>query len=178
MTDTEYQNTERELIGKQQAIPELDERTDTLVRMVNNKVDLEGDNLQAGPGVPFSKLFTEANGSEKCKLYMGWFFAALSGAILPTFFFFIGPIFDSFGGDNTPEETRDQIRGLCAILGCISIGIMITSFLQNFLLDSASASITAKLKTRYLQAVLAQESAWYDQTNYLELASRLTKECD
>ena len=43
---------------------------------------------------------------------------------------------------------------------------------------SAAASIAAKLKTRYLKAVLAQESAWYDQTNYLELASRLTKECD
>ena len=130
--------------------PELDERTDTLVRMINNKVDLEGENTDAGPGVPFSKLYTEANGSEKCKLYVGWLFAAISGAILPTFFFFIGPIFDSFGGENTPEETRDQVRVLCLILGCIAIGLMITSFLQNWLLESASASIVGKLKTRYL----------------------------
>jgi len=30
---------------------------------------------------------------------LGWLFAAITGAILPFFFFFIGPIFDSFGGD-------------------------------------------------------------------------------
>lgn len=111
-------------------------------------------------------------------LWTGWIFAGLTGAILPLFFFFLGPIFDSFGGTNTPEETRDMVRELCIIMFCIAVGIMITSYLQNWLLMSAAASIAAKLKTRYLKAVLAQESAWYDQTNYLELASRLTKECD
>ena len=30
-------------------------------------------------------------------IYGGWFFAAVTGSILPLFFFYIGPIFDSFG---------------------------------------------------------------------------------
>jgi len=43
---------------------------------------------------------------------------------------------------------------------------------------SASSSIVARLKTRYLEAVLRQDSAWFDQINYLEYSSRLVKECD
>ena len=108
--------------------PELDERTDTLVRMVNNKVELEGNKTQEGTGVPFGKLLTEATGTEKCMLWTGWIFAGLTGAILPLFFFFLGPIFDSFGGNNSPEETRDMVRELCIIMFCIAIGIMITCY--------------------------------------------------
>ena len=63
-------------------------------------------------------------------------------------------------------------------MGCLAAGVAVTSFLQNYLLMSASATIAARLKTRYLAAVLAQESAWYDQSNYLELSSRLQKEVD
>lgn len=83
-------------------------------------------------------------------LYLGWTFAALTGAILPTFFFFLGPVFDSFTINTTPEEMRDDIREICLIMLFLAIGIFITSFLQNYLLMSASASIAAKLKTLYL----------------------------
>lgn len=41
-----------------------------------------------------------------------------------------------------------------------------------------SANISAKIKTRYLKAILNQESAWYDQNNYLEMSSRIAKETD
>ncbi len=118
-----------------------------------------------------------ANGSEKCRIYIGWAFAAITGAILPLFFFFIGPIFDSFAF-KTPEEAKDEITDLSLIMLYLAIGIAITSFFQNWLLISTGASIAARMKTKYLKAVLDQESAWYDQKNYMELASRLAKDVD
>ena len=157
---------------------QVDEKTDTLVRQIQNKIDLDGKDAKLGASVPFSKLLTTASAGEKCKLYLGWLFAALTGAILPCFFFFLGPVFDSFGPTTSPEEIRDEVREICIIMGILAVAIFVTSFFQNYLLMSSAASIAAKLKTLYLQRVLDQESAWYDQTNYLELASRIGKEVD
>ena len=137
-------------------------RADVLARQVANKVELEGKNASATVDVPTSKLLSLASGGEKCRLYVGWAFAALSGAILPTFFFFMGPVFDSFTVNTTPEEARDAIREVCIIMAGLAGGITITSFLQNYLLMSTSAMVAAKLKGAYLKAVLGQESGWFD----------------
>ena len=59
------------------------------------------------PQVSFGKLLSLATGCEKCTFIIGYIFAAITGACLPLFFFFIGPIFDSFGPNSDPEETRD-----------------------------------------------------------------------
>ena len=164
---------------KDQSINKLtDEKADTLIRQIQSKMDLEGKDSKTGTSVPFSKLLTEATGAEKCKLYLGWTFAALTGAILPTFFFFIGPVFDSFTEETTPEKARDAIREVCIIMGFLTLGIGITAFFQNYLLMSTSSNVAARLKTKYLKSVLAQESAWYDQSNYMELSARISKECD
>ena len=72
------------------------DRVELLLRQVENKVTQEGEHTDAAAAVNFMRLLESADTSEKLKIYLGWFFAALTGAILPTFFFFIGPIFDSF----------------------------------------------------------------------------------
>lgn len=38
--------------------------------------------------------------------------------------------------------------------------------------------ISRRVKTAYLEAIVKQESAWYDMTNFTELASRINNECD
>ena len=120
------------------------------------------------------RLLESADTSEKLKIYLGWFFAALTGAILPTFFFFIGPIFDSFS--DGADLAKEKVRELCMIMGILALGITLTSFFQNYLLMTAAAGVAAKMKTKYLKAVLNQESAWFDQCNYMELSSRMTRE--
>jgi hypothetical protein len=103
-------------------------RVQVLARQVANKVDLDGSNTSAKVDVPLSKLLSLASGGEKCSLYIGWAFAALSGSILPTFFFFMGPVFDSFTVNTTPEEARDAIREVCIIMAGLAGAITITSF--------------------------------------------------
>lgn len=155
-----------------------DPQTELLLRQVETKVKLEGKGTDNAAAVSFGKLISTATAGEKCMLYTGWFFAFVTGSVLPLFFFFIGPIFDSFGGAKTPEETRDQVRELCFIMLCLSIGIAFASFFQNYLLMNASATLAARLKTRYLKSVLSQESAWYDQSNYMELSARMSNEIE
>ena len=143
------------------ALAASEPRSAVLARQVANKVDLEGKNAATAP-VSLGKLLSLATAGEKCRLYAGWAFAALSGAILPTFFFFMGPVFDSFTVETTAEEARDKIREVCIIMACLAGGITVTSFCQNYLLMSTSALVAAKLKGTYLKAVLAQEAGWFD----------------
>lgn len=93
-------------------------------------------------------------------------------------FFWIGPVFDSFSENDTPDDVAKVIREICTIMGCLAVGIFITTYFQNWFLMRSSATIAAKIKTNYLRAILNQESSWYDQTNYLEMASRINKEAD
>jgi ABC-type multidrug transport system fused ATPase/permease subunit len=131
-----------------------DDRADLLVRQVQNKVALEGKHTDNSVAVSLGKLFTAATGTEKCRIYFGWLFACITGAALPCFFFFLGPVFDSFGPETDPEETRRKVRELCIIMGILAIGVCLTSFLQNYLLMSTSASVGGRLKTKYLEKVL------------------------
>jgi ABC-type multidrug transport system fused ATPase/permease subunit len=63
-------------------------------------------------------------------------------------------------------------------MGILALAITFTSYMQNYLLISTAENVGARLKTQYLKSVLAQESAWYDQNNYLELASKMTREVE
>ena len=117
-----------------------------------------------------------ASGRDRCLMYTGWVFAGMSGAILPVFIFMLGPVFDSFGPGNDPEETRDMVRQITAIMGALALGISITGFFQYALCIEAAANITANIKKAYLRAIMNQECAWFDLINYNELTARLSKE--
>jgi len=130
-----------------------EQRLAMLLRQVETKVKMEGKDSDNASAVSFGKLVSTADGGEKCRLYIGWLFAGLTGGVLPVFFMIIGPVFDSFG-QKTPEETLDEVTDLCLILVYLSIGIAVTSFFQNYLLISTGASISARLKGQYLAAIL------------------------
>ena len=43
---------------------------------------------------------------------------------------------------------------------------------------TAASTIGATFRKIYLERVLGQESAWYDQSDYLQLAARMTREVE
>ncbi len=49
--------------------------------------------------VSISKLLSLATPGEKCLLYVAWVCSLLTGLVLPSFIFLMGPVFDSFGPD-------------------------------------------------------------------------------
>ena len=87
-------------------------------------------------------------------LRLGWFFAFLSGAILPVFIWLLGDIFDAFRPDLDPEESRDRVRKFFVIVLGLACLLIITGTLQHSILASASSQITARIKQKYLAAIL------------------------
>ena len=107
----------------------------------------------------------------------GWVFTSFTGFLLPSFIWLFGDVFDSFDPDVDPLETRDRIRNIFYIMLGLSVIVVITSTLQYATLAAASSQIASRIKQKYLEAILRQESAWFDIMNYTELSARLTKEC-
>ena len=152
-----------------------EERKDVLLRQVKIRVQQDGQSQDTKAGVPFGKLISLASGAEKCQLITGWIAAGVAGAVLPGFFLLLGDIFNQFGAD--PEETLEAVQNIFFIMLGLGVIVYICGFIQFSQLMSASASISQKIKAAYLEAVLRQESAWFDLINYTELSSRISKEC-
>ena len=110
-------------------------------------------------------------------LRVGWIFACFTGAILPTFIWMLGDIFDSYDPNIEAEETRRRIRETFYKIASLCVLICICATFYYYLLSAASHMITTRIKIRYLEAVLSQESSWFDMSNYTELPARISKEC-
>ena len=110
-------------------------------------------------------------------LWTGWFFAAITGMILPSFFWMIGDVFDSFNPSKEPSQTLEEILTIFYIIVGLCITITITATVYFSCLAKASSMIAARIKQHYLAAILRQESGWFDMINYTELSLRLSKEC-
>ena len=61
-------------------------------------------------------------------LYIGWVMAGLSGALLPCMFFFLGPVFDTFTVETSPDEMAEKIRTICLIMLGLAVLIFIAGF--------------------------------------------------
>ena len=110
-------------------------------------------------------------------LWFGWIFAAICGCVIPMFLVFMGPVFDSFGAGQDRTESREQVRLFVLIIVGLGVLILVASYIRDALLRSAAEKIVAKFKERYVRAIIAQESAWFDQINITELNSRVAREC-
>ena len=99
-------------------------------------------------------------------MYTGWIASFLSGLGMPSFVFLFGSILDSFDSyTNTKEETLKQIKLLSGIFTAIGVFVWISTYMYYSSLLVFSERITMKTKVRYLEAILKQESAWFDLSN-------------
>lgn len=108
---------------------------------------------------------------------IGWISACVSGLGMPSFVFLIGDIIDSFDpSKNTPEDMIDTISLMSLIFTLIGILVLVFSYFNYAFLLMFSERVAKKTKIRYLEAILQQESAWFDTNNPSELSARLGKE--
>ena len=85
---------------------------------------------------------------------IGWFFAFLTGSSLPYFIWTIGDVFNSFSPEYSPEETRDRVRVILMTIIGLCVFLILTATLQYSILTGVSAKITARIKLKYLEAIL------------------------
>jgi len=96
---------------------------------------------------------------------------------MPSFVFLIGDVIDSFKPTNTVESTLRTISKMSLIFTLVGVAIWITSLIMYSLLLLFSERVVKKTRTKYLEAILRQDSSWFDTVNPSELSARLSKEC-
>ena len=87
-------------------------------------------------------------------LRVGWTAAFLVGSVLPSFLFLLGDVFDTFGGDTTPEEQLEGVGNLVKIMGGLAAFVFIASFLQHYFLSKGGVLVARRIRTAYLEAIL------------------------
>jgi ATP-binding cassette, subfamily B (MDR/TAP), member 1 len=137
--------------------------------------DMSG-NKELGPMVPYSKLYTFASTSDKTLMYIGWMSACITGCGMPSFVFLIGNVIDSFKPTTSVEDTIDTISQMSLIFTLVGIAVWIFSLVMYSFLLLFSERVVKKTRVKYLEAILRQESAWFDTINPSELSARLSKE--
>ena len=97
-----------------------------------------------------------------CLLIGGWFLACITGCIYPAMAFLWARIFEELGADPAAPGFMDGVRTQAFLflgLGGISF---VTMTIQNTLLELAAAEMTMSLKTRWFDALLRQDMAYFD----------------
>jgi ATP-binding cassette subfamily B (MDR/TAP) protein 1 len=122
-------------------------------------------------------MYQFASASDKVLMYIGWTCAAITGTGMPSFVFLIGDVIDSFKPTNTVESTLRTISKMSLIFTLVGVAIWITSLIMYSLLLLFSERVVKKTRTKYLEAILRQDSSWFDTVNPSELSARLSKEC-
>jgi ATP-binding cassette subfamily B (MDR/TAP) protein 1 len=151
--------------------------TETLIRQVDTMIQREmSGNNELGPMVSYSKLYCLASTSDKLLMYFGWISASITGCGMPSFVFLIGDVIDSFSPTTKPEDTVETINRMSLIFTLVGVAVWLFSYFLYSLLLLFSERVVKKIRVKYLESILRQESAWFDTINPSELSARLTKE--
>ena len=147
------------------------------MQMVSTRITQDGHLVEKKEKMAFRKLFNLASKCEKCLLLIGWISAIIAGMLIPFLFYLFGDVIESYAPDHDPTETREKVRESFFLVLGGGLTMFAAIWLQSYILDHAAWRITAHIKIAYLKAVLQQESAWFDKTNYPEIPSRMNAEC-
>lgn len=115
--------------------------------------------------VPYSKLYKFATKTEKLLMLFGWLCATLTGFGLPANVFLLGNVINSFNQANAAEEMLKNVKEMAWIICIIGGATWILSFLYFYILSIFSQRVAQRTQVRYFEAILKQESAWFDTTN-------------
>jgi hypothetical protein len=137
--------------------------------------DMSGEN-KLEPMVGYFKLASLASGSDKLLMWIGWGSASVTGFGMPSFVFLIGDIIDSFKPTTKVEDTIEIVSRMSLIFTLVGFAVWFFSYLMYSCLLLFSDRVTRKIRTKYLEAILKQESSWFDTINPSELSARLSKE--
>ncbi len=136
---------------------------------------MSGEN-KLEPMVGYFKLASLASGSDKLLMWIGWGSASVTGFGMPSFVFLIGDIIDSFKPTTKVEDTIEIVSRMSLIFTLVGFAVWFFSYLMYSCLLLFSDRVTRKIRTKYLEAILKQESSWFDTINPSELSARLSKE--
>ena len=76
---------------------------------------------------------------------------------------------------NPDDELRDQIAVFSYYYVAIAVGVLLTAFLANALLNLSAYRQTRRMRLAFFRNVLSQEIGWFDVTESAQLNTRLSE---
>ncbi|KAL8438386.1 hypothetical protein ACSSS7_000235 [Eimeria intestinalis] len=110
--------------------------------------------------------FRNAAKRELIMIIIGVIFSGGAGVMLPYFFRSMGQTIDSL---NTTMEVGDTVKEM-AIAG---LACLVLQAIACFCMEVVADRVTARMRCKYVSAVLNQSMAWYDTHDSASLSSRL-----
>lgn len=89
---------------------------------------------------------------------------------------FFGDVIDSANPNKDPKEAADETFDTFLLFLYVGLGIWFTSYMYYAMLLQFGERAGLRFKKTYLEAILRQESSWFDMNNYLEMSAKLSKE--
>jgi|Transcript_24402 ABC-type multidrug transport system fused ATPase/permease subunit len=164
-----------------------EERYKVLLRQVDMQLNTFGAGAESGAAagkagvsatqVDMKTLISLATPNERCMLLTGWIFSALTGFVIPSFIFMLGPVFDAFNPNASKEESLKQVGMLVALMGGLALFVWIAAYMSYYLQQKGATRAVRHIKRAYFESVLRQESAWFDQISYSQLATNIAADC-
>ncbi|XP_021738589.1 ABC transporter B family member 11-like [Chenopodium quinoa] len=125
--------------------------------------------------VPFYKLFSFADSTDKALMIIGSISAIGNGACMPLMTIVFGDIVDAFGENQDPNHIIDVVSKVCLKFIYLAIGVAIAAFLQVACWMVTGERQAARIRNLYLKTILRQDVAFFDnETTTGEVVGRMS----
>ena len=117
------------------------------------------------------------DGSDILLLVFGFIGAIGFGATAPAFCVIFGEMLDDMGMSASSDNGIENLKWQAKVLVIIGVYAWIVAFFMVSFYALFGERITFKTRIAYFSACLNKDSAYYDEQNPNEMASKIAKEC-
>ncbi|KAF8031804.1 hypothetical protein BT93_D0883 [Corymbia citriodora subsp. variegata] len=112
-----------------------------------------------------SSIFVHADGVDKCLMGLGFFGAVADGFSTPLVLFVTSQLMNNIGSASSmdPATFRHNMNKNALVLLYIACGLLFACFLEGYCWTRTGERQAARMRARYLRAVLRQDVAYFDK---------------
>ncbi|KAH9619688.1 hypothetical protein KSS87_015757 [Heliosperma pusillum] len=141
----------------------------------NHRKETEKKEAEAVKKVPFYKLFSFADSTDKALMIIGSIGAAGNGVSLPLMAILIGDIIDAFGQNQDTKHVVHVVSQVALKFVYLAIASGLASFLQVACWMVTGERQTSRMRNLYLKTILRQDVAFFDkEVNTGEVVGRMS----
>ncbi|XP_074315974.1 ABC transporter B family member 11-like [Silene latifolia] len=125
--------------------------------------------------VPFYKLFSFADSTDKALMIIGSLGALANGVAMPLMAIIVGDVVDAFGMNQNTNHVIHVVSQVSLKFVYLAIGVAIAAFLQVACWMVTGERQAARIRNLYLKTILRQDVAFFDkETNTGEVVGRMS----
>ncbi|KAK9733051.1 hypothetical protein RND81_04G040300 [Saponaria officinalis] len=154
----------------------VDERTTSNGKTAGkNQKETEKKENDAAKKVPFYKLFSFADSTDKALMIIGSIGAAGNGVSMPLLAILLGDLIDAFGVNQNTKHVIHVVSQVALKFVYLAIASGVASFLQVACWMVTGERQAARMRNLYLKTILRQDIAFFDkEVNTGEVVGRMS----